>query len=109
MLARNSERLASLKEELSSSTNKIHFISCDVSDYDQCKAAYDIVKGEFGSIDIAILNAGIGLNSSLSIPHREVAINTIGINYFGIVNFTIFYFLILGKKVVVSLLELVLW
>ncbi|MCB0702293.1 MAG: SDR family NAD(P)-dependent oxidoreductase [Ignavibacteriae bacterium] len=87
MLARNSERLASLKEELSTSTNKIHFISCDVSDYDQCKAAYDIVKGEFGSIDIAILNAGIGLNSSLSIPHREVAINTMGINYFGIVNF----------------------
>ncbi len=87
MVARNSERLATLKEEINSSDNNIHYISCDVSDYNQCKATFDIAKEQFGSIDMAILNAGLGLNSSLSIPHIETAHNTMGVNYFGIVNF----------------------
>ena len=87
MVARNSERLDSLKEEINSTENNIHYISCDVSDYDQCKATFDIAKGEFGSIDMAILNAGVGINNNLSIPHLETAHNSMGINYFGIVNF----------------------
>lgn len=87
MVARNSERLASLKKEISTTNNSIHYISCDVSDYNQCKATFDIAKEEFGSIDIAILNAGLGLNSSLSVSHIDTAHNTLGVNYFGIVNF----------------------
>ncbi|MFA7326672.1 MAG: SDR family NAD(P)-dependent oxidoreductase [Candidatus Kapaibacterium sp.] len=87
MVARNSERLASLKEEIITADNNIHYISCDVSDYDQCKATFDIAKEEYGSIDMAILNAGAGLNSILSIPHLETAQKIMGINYFGIVNF----------------------
>ena len=86
MVARNSERLSSLKKEIDSTANNIHYISCDVSDYDQCKATFDIAKGEFGSIDMAILNAGVGINNNLSIRHLETAHNTMGINYFGIVN-----------------------
>lgn len=62
-------------------------MTCDVSDYHQCKAAFDIAKGEFGSIDIAILNAGMGLNSTLAIPHLERAIDTMAVNYFGVVHF----------------------
>ncbi len=87
MVARNTERLATLKKEINSSENNIHYISCDVSDYNQCKATFDIAKEEFGTIDLAILNAGLGLNSQLSIPHIDTAHNTIGVNYFGIVNF----------------------
>lgn len=62
-------------------------MSCDVSDYNQCKASFDIARGEFGSIDIAILNAAIGHNSDLSVPHIDIAQNTFSINYFGVVNF----------------------
>jgi len=87
MVARNTERLATLKKEINSSENNIHYISCDVSDYNQCKATFDIAKEEFGTIDLAILNAGLGLNSQLSIPHIDTAHNTMGVNYFGIVNF----------------------
>jgi len=87
MVARNSERLASLKKEISTTNNRIHYISCDVSDYNQCKATFDIAKEEFGSIDIAILNARLGLNSSISVSHIDTAHNTLGVNYFGIVNF----------------------
>lgn len=87
MIARNTERLASLKDEINTAQNNVHYISCDVSDYNQCKATFDIAKEEFGSIDMAILNAGAGLNNTLSIPHLETAQKIMGINYFGIVNF----------------------
>lgn len=87
LIARNSTRLKSLKEEIENENNHIHFISCDVSDYEQCKATFDIAKGEFSSIDMAILNAGIGINQSLSVPHIDKAQTTMGINYFGVVNF----------------------
>lgn len=100
MVARNSERLSSLKDEINSAANNVHFISCDVADYEQCKTAFEIAKQQFGSIDMAILNAGVGLNSTLSIPHIDTAHNTMGVNYFGIVNFAdlLFpYFKELGK------------
>lgn len=58
-----------------------------MSDYNQCKATFDIATEEFGHIDMAILNAGVGINSMLSIPHIDCATNTIGVNYFGVVNF----------------------
>lgn len=87
LLSRNKNRLESLKKEIQTENNIIHYMSCDVSDYNQCKAAFDIAKGEFGSLDIAILNAGMGLNSELSIPHLERAKATMSVNYFGIVNF----------------------
>lgn len=45
------------------------------------------MSGEFGAIDIAILNAGVGINHLLSIPHIETAQKTMAINYFGVVNF----------------------
>ena len=87
MIARNQERLASLKEEISTEKNHVHYISCDVSDYNQCKAAFDIAKGEFGSIDIAIINAATGLNSRLDMPHLDFAHYVMNVNYFGVLNF----------------------
>lgn len=87
LMARNSERLASLKAELSTENNHVHYISCDVSDYNQCKAAFDIAKGEFGHIDMAIINAGTGLNSDLEVPHLDFARKVMDVNYFGVLNF----------------------
>lgn len=86
-MARNSERLASLKAEISTENNHIHYISCDVSDYNQCKTAFDIVKGEFEHIDMAIINAGTGLNSDLEVPHLDFARKVMDVNYFGVLNF----------------------
>jgi short-subunit dehydrogenase len=87
LIARNQERLASLKEEISTEKTHVHYISCDVSDYNQCKAAFDIAKGEFGGIDIAIINAGTGLNSKLDVPHLDFARKVMDVNYFGVLNF----------------------
>jgi short-subunit dehydrogenase len=87
LLARNNERLDSLKKEISNDNNHIHYISCDVAEYNQCKAAFDIAKGEFGGIDMAILNAGTGLNSKLDVPHLEFAHKVMDVNYFGVLNF----------------------
>lgn len=50
----------SLAEELSSGSENVHFVSCDVSDLDAVRSAVDHVARGFGGIDIVFANAAVG-------------------------------------------------
>ena len=62
IVARNKEKLQDLKLELDNKNmGKIDTISADLSNTDECKKLYRIVKEKYGTIDLLINNAGFGL------------------------------------------------
>jgi 3-oxoacyl-[acyl-carrier protein] reductase len=55
-------RLAETAEELSATagSDRVHALACDVRDEAQVRALYDGAVARFGSIDVAVHNAGLG-------------------------------------------------
>ena len=62
IVARNEEKLISLKKELEDkNTGKVDIILADLSNIDECKKIYRQVKEKYNEIDLLINNAGFGL------------------------------------------------
>lgn len=62
IVARNEEKLISLKKELENkNTGKVDIILADLSNIDECKKIYRQVKEKYNEIDLLINNAGFGL------------------------------------------------
>ena len=72
-LARRSELLESLGEQMKRSSPKSSTVVCDVSDIDRFTATLGEIEGRHGRIDVLVNNAGIGEPRAVrtqSDPHR---------------------------------------
>jgi short-subunit dehydrogenase len=65
-LARTTERLDSLADELRAQGVRVLSIPCDVTDRTALRAAIDRTAAEFGRLDILVNNAGIGIYSPVA-------------------------------------------
>ncbi len=84
LLSRNTDAIKQLSESINSKYGKSFYKQCDVADYNSVKEGIEFAKSSLGSIDIAILNAGVGspewMSSFRSVEYKKiVAINTFGI------------------------------
>ncbi|RYY70501.1 MAG: SDR family oxidoreductase [Chitinophagaceae bacterium] len=81
--ARNQDKLYDL--QLRHSTQPLHCVVADVSNYNDCKMFIDSTIKQFGGIDILINNAGISMRSLLKDAELDVFRKVMEINYFGTV------------------------
>lgn len=83
-------RLELLEEIKNNASNKarIEIVKCDVGNKDEVQIAYSRAKNVFGAIDIAILNAGVGLYATVEDFNSAAAEITMKTNYLGVVYFT---------------------
>jgi NAD(P)-dependent dehydrogenase (short-subunit alcohol dehydrogenase family) len=74
-------------KEIKKINEKMIFIDCDVSVFSQVKVAIELVISVFGTIDIALNNAGIwGEASKVADMSEEAWLKVIGINLNGVFN-----------------------
>jgi len=84
-VARRIELLNEIKNDLESSPAKIYAYQCDVRNKDEVKATYEKIQKDGISIDIAVLNAGVGYRMTVNGFNSGFAEDTIGVNLFGII------------------------
>jgi short-subunit dehydrogenase len=87
LISRNEKKLYDLLAELKNVRIKISAYLCDVGNIDDVKKTYQLVKNDFGKIDIAILNAGTSHRLDIKNYSSEIAREIINVNVFGIINF----------------------
>ena len=87
LLARRTELLNKLTEQLNGAAAKVKSFTCDVSDKNAVESVIINVKEVFGGIDVAILNAGVGYKSSAENINSEKAKTVFNVNLFGMANF----------------------
>jgi short-subunit dehydrogenase len=84
LLSRNVNAIKELCTQIQQMGFKCSYKGCDVADYLQVKDGIDFANNSLGSIDIAILNAGVGhpewMKSFSSTGYKEI----MNINAFGI-------------------------
>ena len=90
LLARRGDLLNSLAEQLKPNKAIIKTYVCDVSNIDNVQTVIGNVRANFGQIDVAILNAGVGYKSVVPNYESEKAKETFDVNVFGITNFVEF-------------------
>ena len=86
ILSRRIEVIQSLASELSYSGSNVLAIKCDITRKDEVADALEEVKRKFGSIDIAILNSGVGnvlpaVDFNSSTAKNILDVNVLGIFY----------------------------
>jgi|WetSurMetagenome_2_1015567.scaffolds.fasta_scaffold07471_3 short-subunit dehydrogenase len=86
LLSRRIELLESLAIQLKKQTN-VHIYKCDVTQKNEVIETILKVKKDFGEIDIAILNSGIGFRSSVLEYSADAAEKTFSTNVLGAVYF----------------------
>jgi short-subunit dehydrogenase len=87
LLSRRKEITDTLASELSFTGSRILSLKCDVTSPGEVKKCFDEVVEQFGSIDIAILNAGFSSRSTVENFSSETAQLIFGVNVFGQTNF----------------------
>ncbi len=85
LAARRTEILEEIRAAHSDSETIIIPIQCDVSEKSDVDKAYQTIKANVDSIDIAILNAGIGYNMKPEKYDYEWADKIMGTNFLGII------------------------
>src|SRR5947207_7329156 len=60
LLSRNIEAIKELSYKINSEGKKCFYRACDVSDYEQVRSGIEFANSSLGTIDVAILNAGVG-------------------------------------------------
>ncbi len=85
LVARRTELLEELKNELQLTNDQLLILKCDVSKKEEVKTAHESVKQKFGRVDVAILNAGVGYRVTPKNYDSKFAENTFGANVFGII------------------------
>ena len=84
LLSRREDLLKSLVEELSQKT-KIKYYQCDVTLKNEVTEVISKIKNDFGKVDIAILNSGVGYTSSVLEYNSIDAEKTFNTNVLGAV------------------------
>lgn len=80
--ARSAEKLS----ELARGNSNLHAVSLDVTDRASVVEAHGRIVAELGGIDLAVLNAGVWHPMKASEYDAERAVQSMQVNYFGIVN-----------------------
>jgi short-subunit dehydrogenase len=86
LLARNEEKLSKLASEIKVNSEVIYH-KCDVSNLTEVKESIEKAIKEFGKIDAAILNAGIGYRMAMIDFDFEKTKRLFDTNLFGVLNF----------------------
>lgn len=86
LLSRRIKELEKLSASIIVSKN-LTLYKCDVSDLEQVEFIYNQIKNDFGKIDIAILNAGVGHQVKIQNFDINQAKETFDTNVFGVLNF----------------------
>lgn len=86
LIARRGELLDELAEQIKTNSPNIKTYVCDVAKPDEVYKVFADVREHFRTIDIAILNAGVGSKSSAGDYSYENAKKTFDVNALGIVN-----------------------
>ena len=86
LLARRTELLNQLSEQLKSAPAEVKTYTCDVTDKNAVETVINKVKETFGRIDIAILNSGVGYKEAAKNINAEKAKEVFDVNLFGIIN-----------------------
>jgi NAD(P)-dependent dehydrogenase (short-subunit alcohol dehydrogenase family) len=86
LMARSTEDLAEVAEEVSIRGGKAHYITCDVSDRDDVRKAFDFAKEKLRNFDIVFLNAGVGgqnwfAEGDVSKFDQIIKVNVLGLAY----------------------------
>ena len=84
LLSRRIDLLKTLAQELQDKT-KINFYKCDVTIKNEVQGTISKIKKDFGRIDIAILNSGVGFRSSVMEYSSDAAEKTFNTNVLGAV------------------------
>ena len=85
LIARRIELLEELVNQSQITSNRPLLIKCDVSKKDEVASAYKVIKEKFGSVDIAIMNSGVGHTVTVDNYDSRFAEETFGANVFGII------------------------
>jgi short-subunit dehydrogenase len=80
--ARSADKLAALEKE----HPRIRAYRLDVEDAQAAKATVEKIESDLGPIELAVLNAGIWQMMAVSDFSAERARQSMGVNYFGVVN-----------------------
>lgn len=86
LLSRRKNILDDLASELKSKGLKIFSYKCDVGNIDEVRNTIELVKQDFGKIDIAILNAGASHRLDVKDYSAKIAKEIFDANTFGIIN-----------------------
>src|SRR5260221_480155 len=84
LLSRNNEAIKKLSDKLNSENKKCFYKSCDISVYEEVKSGIEFANSSLGSIDIAIINAGVGHPEWMKTFSSEGYKKLMQINAFGI-------------------------
>ena len=89
-LARRVEKLDALKKELETADGKVIPMRCDVSDKKSIDATFDEIAETFGSVQILVNNAGVGLAGQMLGDDEDEAVDerlvtTVETNLIGLV------------------------
>jgi short-subunit dehydrogenase len=84
--ARRAEKLSQLANELEKNGNKCFFQKCDVANKEDTATMVANAIEKMGSIDLAILNAGVGRYSKFAELDSETFRYTFDINLFGVLH-----------------------
>jgi len=87
LISRRKDKLEQLASELKVGNNLILTYGCDVGNIDEVRKTYQLLKNDFGKIDIAILNAGTSHRTDIKNYSTEIALKIFDTNVFGIINF----------------------
>ena len=87
LLARRKELLDEITAGFRNPKAKLLTLKCDVSQKEDVQLAHAEIKKQFGEVDVAILNAGVGYKDSVKNFNSQYAESTFGINVLGVIYF----------------------
>ena len=87
LLARRKNLLDELADSLKESGSRILILKCDVTNKEEVKSSINEALNYFENIDIAVLNAGIGRNTSVHHLNSEDVKDIFNVNVLGVINF----------------------
>jgi len=87
LVARRKNLLEELEQKLKDKPAEVKTYVCDVSNNEAAGRTVKNIINDFGKIDVAILNAGVGVTTSIKNFDAGKAAYVLNINVLGIVNF----------------------
>jgi short-subunit dehydrogenase len=87
LTARRIEPLEEIKNQASNKA-RIEIFKCDIGKKEEVKNTYEQIVNIFENIDIAILNAGVGIYVAPETFNSAFAEEVFGVNFFGVVCWT---------------------
>lgn len=85
VVARGEDKLEAVKTEIARSGGKVSAHTCDLSDMADCDRLVDLVKKEYGGVDVLVNNAGRSIRRSINLSYDRFHDfeRTMQLNYFG--------------------------